>query len=49
MEMRKLNTPRVCEILNEIIELEMAGVFQPRHPRDTRGRPGDVPEFIRDL
>ena len=31
MEMRKLNTPRVCEILNEIIELEMAGVVRYAH------------------
>ena len=29
--MRELNKPRVCEILNEIIELEMAGVVRYAH------------------
>jgi bacterioferritin len=31
MEMRQLNEQRVCEILNEIIELEMAGVVRYAH------------------
>tara|TARA_B100000212_G_C27322523_1_gene510821 strand:- start:535 stop:975 length:441 start_codon:yes stop_codon:yes gene_type:complete len=31
MEMRELNEQRVCEILNEIIELEMAGVVRYAH------------------
>ena len=31
MEMRKLNEQRVCEILNEIVELEMAGVVRYAH------------------
>ena len=31
MELRKLNETRVCEILNEIIELEMAGVVRYAH------------------
>lgn len=31
MEMRELNKQRVCEILNEIIELEMAGVVRYAH------------------
>ena len=33
MEMRELNEQRVCEILNEIVELEMAGVvrYAPNH------------------
>ena len=31
MEMRELDTNKVCEILNEIIELEMAGVVRYAH------------------
>ena len=31
MEMRELDTKKVCEILNEIIELEMAGVVRYAH------------------
>ena len=31
MEMRELNTDKVCSILNEIIELEMAGVVRYAH------------------
>lgn len=31
MEMREINEQRVCEILNEIIELEMAGVVRYAH------------------
>jgi bacterioferritin len=31
MEMKELNEQRVCEILNEIIELEMAGVVRYAH------------------
>ena len=31
MEMRELNEQRVCEILNEIVELEMAGVVRYAH------------------
>ena len=31
MEMREVNKQRVCEILNEIIELEMAGVVRYAH------------------
>ena len=31
MEMRELNEQRVCDILNEIIELEMAGVVRYAH------------------
>ena len=31
MEMRELNEQRVCELLNEIIELEMAGVVRYAH------------------
>ena len=31
MEMRELNTDRVCQILNEIVELEMAGVVRYAH------------------
>jgi len=31
MEMRELNEHRVCELLNEIIELEMAGVVRYAH------------------
>ena len=31
MELRELNEKRVCEILNEIIELEMAGVVRYAH------------------
>jgi len=29
--MKKLNTKRVCELLNEIVELEMAGVVRYAH------------------
>ena len=31
MEMKELNEQRVCEILNEIVELEMAGVVRYAH------------------
>ena len=31
MEMREINEQRVCELLNEIIELEMAGVVRYAH------------------
>jgi bacterioferritin len=31
MELKELNEQRVCEILNEIIELEMAGVVRYAH------------------
>ena len=31
MEMKELNTDKVCSILNEIIELEMAGVVRYAH------------------
>ena len=31
MEVKELNVQRVCEILNEIIELEMAGVVRYAH------------------
>tara|TARA_B100001093_G_scaffold3983_1_gene4149 strand:- start:650 stop:1090 length:441 start_codon:yes stop_codon:yes gene_type:complete len=31
MELKKLNEQRVCELLNEIIELEMAGVVRYAH------------------
>ena len=31
MEMRELNEQKVCEILNEIVELEMAGVVRYAH------------------
>lgn len=31
MEMRQLNEQRVCEILNDIVELEMAGVVRYAH------------------
>lgn len=31
MEMRELNTDKVCSILNEIVELEMAGVVRYAH------------------
>ena len=29
--MKELNTKRVCELLNEIVELEMAGVVRYAH------------------
>ena len=31
MELRDLNIERVCSILNEIVELEMAGVVRYAH------------------
>ena len=31
MEMRELNREQVCKILNDIIELEMAGVVRYAH------------------
>ena len=31
MELKELNESRVCEILNEIIEYEMAGVVRYAH------------------
>ena len=43
MEMRQLNTPRVCEILNEIIELEMAGVVRYAHSSLMVSGPNRIP------
>ena len=41
--MRQLNTQRVCEILNEIIELEMAGVVRYAHSSLMVSGPNRIP------
>ena len=48
MEMRELNEQRVCEILNEIIELEMAGVVRYAHSSLMVRGPNRIPivEFL---
>ena len=43
MEMRKLNEQRVCEILNEIVELEMAGVVRYAHSSLMVSGPNRIP------
>lgn len=44
--MRDLNTERVCELLNEIIELEMAGVVRYAHSSLMITGPNRIPIVI---
>ena len=46
MEMRELNEQRVCDILNEIIELEMAGVVRYAHSSLMVRGPNRIPIVI---
>ncbi len=50
MEMRELNVQRVCELLNEIIELEMAGVVRYAHSSLMVSGPYRIPivEFLQE-
>ena len=50
MEMRELNEQRVCEILNEIIELEMAGVVRYAHSSLMVRGPNRIPivQFLQE-
>ena len=50
MEMRKLSEQRVCELLNEIIELEMAGVVRYAHSSLMVSGPYRLPivEFLQE-
>ena len=50
MEMRELNTDKVCGILNEIIELEMAGVVRYAHSSLMVTGPNRIPivQFLQE-
>ena len=50
MEMKELNTNRVCEILNEIVELEMAGVVRYAHSSLMVTGPNRIPivQFLQE-
>lgn len=50
MEMREMNVQRVCELLNEIIELEMAGVVRYAHSSLMVSGPYRIPivEFLQE-
>ena len=50
MEMKKLNTDKVCSILNEIIELEMAGVVRYAHSSLMVTGPNRIPivQFLQE-
>jgi len=43
MELKELNEQRVCEILNEIVELEMAGVVRYAHSSLMVSGPNRIP------
>ena len=43
MELRDLNTKKVCEILNKIVELEMAGVVRYAHSSLMVSGPNRIP------
>lgn len=43
MELKELNVDKVCEILNEIIELEMAGVVRYAHSSLMVSGPNRIP------
>jgi|TARA_B100000900_G_C20573246_1_gene714209 bacterioferritin len=43
MELKQLNEQRVCEILNEIVELEMAGVVRYAHSSLMVSGPNRIP------
>ena len=50
MEMKELNTNKVCSILNEIIELEMAGVVRYAHSSLMVTGPNRIPivQFLQE-
>lgn len=50
MEMKELNEQRVCEILNEIVELEMAGVVRYAHSSLMVTGPNRIPivQFLQE-
>ena len=50
MEMKELNTHRVCDILNEIVELEMAGVVRYAHSSLMVTGPNRIPivQFLQE-
>ena len=50
MEMKQLNEQRVCEILNEIVELEMAGVVRYAHSSLMVTGPNRIPivQFLQE-
>ena len=50
MEMKELNTDKVCSILNEIIELEMAGVVRYAHSSLMVTGPNRIPivQFLQE-
>ena len=50
MEMKELNTDKVCGILNEIIELEMAGVVRYAHSSLMVTGPNRIPivQFLQE-
>lgn len=43
MELRELNTEKVCEILNKIVEMEMAGVVRYAHSSLMVSGPNRIP------
>lgn len=43
MELRELNTKKVCEILNKIVEMEMAGVVRYAHSSLMVSGPNRIP------
>ena len=50
MEMRKLNVKKVCEILNKIVEMEMAGVVRYAHSSLMVTGPNRIPivQFLQE-
>ena len=50
MEMKELNQDKVCDILNEIIELEMAGVVRYAHSSLMVSGPNRIPivQFLQE-
>ena len=50
MEMKQLNEQRVCEILNDIVELEMAGVVRYAHSSLMVTGPNRIPivQFLQE-
>ena len=50
MELKQLNVEKVCEILNEIIELEMAGVVRYAHSSLMVSGPNRIPivQFLQE-
>jgi len=50
MELRELNTKKVCEILNKIVEIEMAGVVRYAHSSLMVSGPNRIPivQFLQE-